>query len=67
MTCDKKFANLLRMSTSLPRLDPDRRRRRMYVLAERADAAAQRARMQPQRARMIRIREIVDLRRRLAS
>jgi hypothetical protein len=39
----------------------------MYLLAERADAAAQRMRMQPQRARMVRIREIVDIRRRLAS
>jgi hypothetical protein len=39
----------------------------MFLLAERADAAAQRIRLRPQRARMIRIREIVDSRRRLAS
>jgi len=55
------------MSTPLPRLDPDRRRRRLYVLAEYADSSAQRIRMQPQRARMVRIRELVDNRRRLAS
>jgi len=55
------------MSTPLPRLDPDRRRRRLYVLAEHAEVAAQRIRLQPQRARMIRIRELVDMRRRLAS
>jgi len=55
------------MPTPLPRLDPDRRRRRLAVLAEYADATAQRIRMQPQRARMVRIRELVDNRRRLAS
>ena len=55
------------MPTPLSRLDPDRRRRRLAVLAEYADATAQRIRMQPQRARMVRIRELVDNRRRLAS
>jgi hypothetical protein len=61
------LVNLIFMSTPLSRLDPDRRRRRLYVLAEYADSAAQRVRMQPQRARMVRIRELVDNRRRLAS
>jgi hypothetical protein len=55
------------MPSPLPRLDPERRRRRLYVLAEYADATAQRIRLQPQRARLIRIRELVDTRRRLAS
>jgi hypothetical protein len=55
------------MPTQLPRLDPERRRRRLYLLAEYADATAQRVRVQPQRARMLRIRELVDSRRRLAS
>jgi hypothetical protein len=53
--------------TQLPRLDPERRRRRLYLLAEYAEASARRIRMQPQRARMTRIRELVDNRRRLAS
>ena len=61
------MATLVTMPTQLPRLDPERRRRRLYLLAEYADAKAQRIRVQPQRARMIRIRELVDSRRRLAS
>ena len=55
------------MPTPLLRLDPERRRRRLFVLAEYADASAQRIRVQPQRARMIRIRELIDTRRRLAN
>lgn len=55
------------MPTSLQRLDPERRRRRLRLLAEYADAAAQRIRLQPQRARIERIRDLVDNRRRLAG
>jgi hypothetical protein len=52
---------------TLPRLDPERRRRRLRLLAEYADATAQRMRMSTERDRIERIRELVDARRRLAS
>jgi hypothetical protein len=55
------------MPTPLPRLDPERRRRRIRLLAEYADATAQRARLRPQRANIERIRDLVDSRRRLAG
>jgi hypothetical protein len=61
------MVRLVDMPTPLPRLDPDRRRRRLAVLAGYADATTQRIRLQPQRARMVRIRELVDSRRRLAG
>jgi hypothetical protein len=50
-----------------PRLDPERRRRRLRLLAEYADATAQRMRMSPERDRIERIRGIVDARKRLAG
>jgi hypothetical protein len=55
------------MSTPLPRLDPERRRRRLRLLAEYADVTAQRARMRPQRVTVERIKVLVDNRRRLAG
>lgn len=55
------------MPTPLHRLDPERRRRRLRLLAEYADATAQRVRLQPQLARVERIRDLVDNRRRLAG
>jgi hypothetical protein len=55
------------MQTPLPRLDPERRRRRLRLLAEYADATAQRLRLSPQRDRVERIRDLVDSRRRLAG
>jgi hypothetical protein len=55
------------MTTPLPRLDPERRRRRLRVLAEYADATTQRLRLSPERDRIERIREIVDSRKRLAG
>jgi hypothetical protein len=55
------------MSSPLTGLDPERRRRRLRLLAEYADATALRQKLQPQRARIERIRDLVDLRRRLAG
>ncbi|HEY2795460.1 MAG TPA: hypothetical protein VGJ28_24070 [Micromonosporaceae bacterium] len=52
---------------ALPRLDPERRRRRLRLLAEYAEVSAQRLRMSPERDRIERIRGIVDARRRLAG
>jgi hypothetical protein len=52
---------------ALARLDPERRRRRLRLLAEYADATAQRMRMSTERNRVERIRELVDARKRLAS
>jgi hypothetical protein len=53
--------------TALTRLDPERRRRRLRLLAEYADATTQRMRMSPERDRIERIRELVDSRKRLAG
>jgi len=50
-----------------PSLDPDRRRRRLQLLAEYADSTAQRTKMSPERGRLERIRELVLERRRLAG
>lgn len=51
----------------LQRLDPDRRRRRLQLLAELADAKAMRDRITPRRVRTDRIRELIAMRRRLAT
>jgi hypothetical protein len=55
------------MAQKLQRLDPDRRRRRLQLLAELADAKALRDRVQPQRARADRLRELIASRRRLVG
>jgi len=55
------------MPINLQRLDPDRRRRRLEVLAELADAKALRDRVQPRRARVERLRELIASRRRLGE
>jgi len=55
------------MPMNLQRLDPDRRRRRLEVLAELADAKALRDRVQPRRARVERLRELIASRRRLGE
>ena len=55
------------MALKLQRLDPDRRRRRLQLLAELADAKALRDRVQPRRIRADRLRELIAIRRRLAS
>jgi hypothetical protein len=51
---------------SLSRLDPERRRRRLQLLAELAEAQALRDRVAPRRARVDRAREIIVSRRRMA-
>jgi hypothetical protein len=55
------------MVLKLERLDPDRRRRRLQLLAELADAKALRDRVQPRRMRNDRLRELIASRRRLAN
>ncbi|GIF25200.1 hypothetical protein Ate02nite_79300 [Paractinoplanes tereljensis] len=54
------------MAPSPPRLDPDRRRRRLELLAALADAKARES-AQPQRLRGARLRELIASRRRLAN
>jgi hypothetical protein len=49
------------------RLDPDRRRRRLELLAEVADAKAIRARLRPRTTCADRVRELIAQRRRLAG
>jgi hypothetical protein len=51
----------------LPRLDPDRRRRRLQLLAQLADAKSVRDRLQPRRLRGDRLREVIASRRRLVG
>jgi hypothetical protein len=55
------------MAPSPQRLDPDRRRRRLELLAALADAKSARERSQPQRLRGARIRELIANRRRFVS
>jgi hypothetical protein len=55
------------MPPSPQRLDPDRRRRRLELLAALADAKSVRERSQPLRLRGARIREIIAVRRRLTG
>jgi hypothetical protein len=51
----------------IQRLDPDRRRRRLRLLAQLADAKAGRRRAQPGRERTDRLRDLIAVRRRLAG
>jgi len=55
------------MATTPQRLDPERRRRRLQLLAALADAKAARERSQPRRLRGARIRELIANRRRFAG
>jgi hypothetical protein len=55
------------MSRSPQRLDPDRRRRRLELLAALADAKSVRERSQPLRLRGARIRELIAVRRRFSG
>jgi hypothetical protein len=55
------------MALKLQRLDPDRRRRRLALLAELADAKSLRDRLHPRRLRADRLRELIASRRRLAD
>jgi hypothetical protein len=58
------LGNLGCMAPSPQRLDPDRRRRRLELLAALADAKSARERTQPERLRGARIRELIANRRR---
>jgi hypothetical protein len=51
----------------LHRLDPDRRRRRLQLLAELADAKSVRDRAKPIRPRADKVRELIAMRRRSAG
>lgn len=53
------------MAWSLHRLDPDRRRRRLQLLAALADAKTVRDRSQPEHLRGARLRELIANRRRV--
>ncbi|WP_204038111.1 hypothetical protein [Micromonospora qiuiae] len=55
------------MAWTTSRLDPDRSRRRLQLLAQLADARAVRERERPRRARTERLRELIATRRRLAG
>jgi hypothetical protein len=56
------------MALTLHRLDPERRRRRLQLLAELAGAKAVRDRLRPaQQPRVDRLRELIASRRRLAG
>jgi hypothetical protein len=55
------------MVSSPQRLDPDRRRRRLELLAALADAKSARERSQPQRLRGARLRELIAVRRRVSG
>jgi hypothetical protein len=55
------------MALRLQRLDPERRRRRLALLVELADAKAFRERLHPRRLRADRLRELIASRRRLAD
>jgi hypothetical protein len=66
LTCDVTLGNLSNVWT-LQRLDPERRRRRIQLLTELADAKSVRVRLAPRRARGDHLREIIAMRRRLAG
>jgi hypothetical protein len=55
------------MAQILQRLDPDRRRRRLRLLAELADAKAVRDRLTPRRVHVDRVRDLIATRRRSAG
>jgi hypothetical protein len=48
----------------LQRLDPERRRRRLQLLAQLSDAKALRDRVQPRRAHLDRLQDLIATRRR---
>ncbi|MEU5563642.1 hypothetical protein [Micromonospora musae] len=55
------------MAWTTPRLDPERSRRRLQLLADLAGARAVRQRERPQRLRTARLRQLIATRRRLAG
>jgi len=64
LTNSAALGNLCLMASSPQRLDPDRRRRRLELLAALADAKAARDHTQPVRLRGARLRELIAVRRR---
>ncbi len=52
------------MVQTLQRLDPERRRRRLRLLAELADAKAVRDRLAPRQAQVQQLRDLIATRRR---
>ena len=67
LTYNRLPITLGNMALKLQRLDPDRRRRRLALLAELADAKSLRDRLHPRRLRADRLRELIATRRRLAD
>jgi hypothetical protein len=67
LTNDPAVGTLCHMTWKLQRPDPDRRRRRLQLLAELADAKSAGERVRPQRARVDRLKELIATRRRLAN
>ncbi|MGC4804229.1 hypothetical protein [Micromonospora sp. DT233] len=55
------------MAWTPPRLDPERSRRRLQILAELAGARAVHRRERPRRARSEELRQLIATRRRVAS
>jgi hypothetical protein len=55
------------MAQTLQRLDPDRRRRRLRLLAEIADAKTLRDRLAPRQAHLDQVRDLIAARRRSAG
>jgi hypothetical protein len=52
---------------ALQRLDPERRRKRLAVIAERSGSKVQRERLDPHQTQAVRIRELIAVRRRLTG
>jgi hypothetical protein len=67
LTNEPAIGTLGGMNWKLQRPDPDRRRRRLRLLAELADAKSARDRVQPGRALVDRQRELIAIRRRHAN
>jgi hypothetical protein len=67
LTNAASIGNLGTMAPSPQRQDPDRRRRRLELLAALADAKSARETAQPRRLRGARLRELIAIRRRLVN
>ena len=67
MTWARTRVTLGDMPVKLQRLDPDRRRRRLQLIAELSGAKAVRERSEPRRLRADRLRELIAVRRRIAG
>jgi hypothetical protein len=67
LTDPRSAVTLGGMARRLQRLDPERQRRRLRLLAELADAKALRDRVTPRRLRGDRLRELIASRRRFVG